>query len=224
MIRLIFLVAIGILVLEAVSCSPVQARAQPMLLPTPQIHITLPPTAVLSPTPVSIGKVVKKSVPGSLGALARQAYGDRLIEWIRIPGLSIVAPVMPVGWKPSGETVEWDSPEAEVGWAVSSALPGGMGNVILYGHNNIDSSVFMRLGELKSGDRIVVRTGQKDWEYIVDQVTIIPVMSEQENKLAYDAVFQETDTAQLTLLSCWPPVSNTHRVIVRAVPAKDSRK
>jgi sortase A len=209
------------------ACSSADRSALAAELPEPRIRVTSRPASTTIPTSssqTSASPLSKRPVPDSLEKLARQAYGTRLVEWIRIPKLNLLAPVKPVGWSPSGDSAEWDSPDAQVGWAVSSALPGDPGNIILYGHNNIDSSIFMRLSELKPGDRIQLTTGDKDWVYRVELVKILPVLSDAENQQAYADYFQKTSVAQLTLLSCWPPISNTHRVIVVALPFEEDKK
>jgi LPXTG-site transpeptidase (sortase) family protein len=157
--------------------------------------------------------------------LAQATYGAHLIQLIRIPKISVLAPVTPVGWSPQASSpgaipeVSWDSPGALVGWAISSALPGDRsGNVILFGHNNIDSSVFQRLAELQAGDRVYLDTGDYHWIYQVSQVDILPVETPAQDMSAYVEYFKTSRVPRLTLVSCWPPVSNTHRVFVIANP------
>ena len=117
---------------------------------------------------------------------------------------------------------EWDNPEAEVGWVVSSALPGDAGNIILYGHNNIHSSVFLRLSEMQPGDEIALTTGEGEWRYRVKEVRILEIGGEEADQRAYQQYLQPGEEALLTLLSCWPPDNNTHRVIVKALPESDA--
>jgi hypothetical protein len=113
--------------------------------------------------------------------LAREMYAERLIEWIKVDAIQVYAPVTPVGWSSGGsannpEAVEWDSPGAKVGWVIDSALPGDeSGNIILYGHNNINASVFRSLAELQAGNEISLTTGQSEWLYEVSAVHILPV-------------------------------------------------
>jgi LPXTG-site transpeptidase (sortase) family protein len=134
------------------------------------------------------------------------------------------APVTPVGWSSGGsannpEAVEWDSPGAKVGWVIDSALPGDeSGNIILYGHNNINASVFRSLAELQAGDEISLTTGQSDWLYEVSAVHILPVSGAVGERADYAQHLLPGMTPRLTLISCWPPDNNTHRVIVVAYP------
>lgn len=152
--------------------------------------------------------------------MARSVYGERLVQQIQVPAIGVRAPVRPVGWEvqSASDLPEWDNPEAEVGWVVSSALPGDNGAIILYGHNNIHSSIFKRLADLKTGDTIDLQTGMETWQYRVQSVEIVAVTGPDEDLAAYRRVFEPQTQASLVLLSCWPPDNNTHRVIITAVP------
>jgi LPXTG-site transpeptidase (sortase) family protein len=188
-------------------------------LPTPVArHTGLPEIGL--PSPLVTEMPTASPVPETLEELARSVYGNRLVEWVTIPAIGVRAPVRPVGW--SSENLdslpEWDNPEAEVGWVVSSALPGDAGNIILYGHNNIHSSVFKRLAKLQTGDTVVLENGEGPRSYQVVEVTILPVSGADADLAAYQQFLSETPEETLTLLSCWPPDNNTHRVIVQAIP------
>ena len=196
--------------------------------PLPQIHTTVQGTVgaylpLEEPVP-PVSEPTSTPFPETLEEIARQEYGGRLIEWVEIPAIDVLAPVTPVGWSPADdldtpEGREWDSPDAKVGWVLSSALPGSHGgNVILYGHNNIHSSVFRDLAELRNGDSILLRTGEREWVYLVAEVNIYPVLAEEEDAAAYAEYFKPGRAPRLTVVSCWPPAGNTHRVIVVAYP------
>lgn len=211
--RIILCVVAALIVLAA--CAP---EVSPQPLPAPVSHVqTQPstPSPPAAPTATSLPDPVEPESGATLQELAQQQYGNRLIEWVEIPALNLRAPAATMGW----EAAEWQSPDALVGWASNSALPDEQtGNVILYGHNNIHSSVFRDLAELKSGDRIQLQTGEATWTYQVDAVKILSAQNEQEESEAYTAYFKQTYAPRLTLISCWPPTNNTHRVIVISYP------
>jgi len=212
--------------LTACQASPPPLSPTPTLLPprlekTPRVPITDTPTTIRIEEPPQAQVKTSTPFPQSLLEQARSVYGQRLIQWIRIPTLSLLAPVAPVGWspaeRPEGPTEsEWDSPGAQVGWVVSSALPGDpQGNILLYGHNNIESSVFRDLWKLKDGDEVRLQTGEREYRFQVAEVHILPVL-EREADAAYAEFLQPSRAPRLTLISCWPPSGNTHRVIVVA--------
>jgi LPXTG-site transpeptidase (sortase) family protein len=160
------------------------------------------------------------AIPQTPADLARAVFGGRLIVQVVIPSLDLLAPVVPVGWSPQGADssnpeVTWDSPEAQVGWVITSALPGGTGGVtLLYGHNNIQSSVFKRLYELKPGNEVKLVTGERTWLYRVSETHLLPVKGSEPAD--YAAFLRTGRLPRLVLISCWPPEGNSHRVIVVA--------
>jgi LPXTG-site transpeptidase (sortase) family protein len=199
---------LSILFAVLMACTPVPPSAlrspQAYITPQPSLVPTLTVTATATPPATSPAEI------------ARQVYGARLIERIRIPALEIDSAVVPMGWQQDAAgNIVWDSPEAAVGWMISSALPDAAGNIVLYGHNNLFTQVFRDLWRSQPGDVIFLETGQGEWEYHVWQVKILPMLPDPTNGAAY---LQNTSAPRLTLLSCWPPQSNTHRVVVLAAP------
>ncbi len=201
-------------------------ESQPSLPPPLVERLTeTPRPALASPSPpAQIPTSTATPLPNDPAALARGQYGPRLIDWLRIGAIDVYAPVRPVGWLPEPASddplaVEWESPGAEVGWALGSALPGdAQGTVILYGHNNLNSRVFQKLAELQPGDLVALTTGQAEWTYEVAEVNILPVLAGAADRAAYKQYLAPGLTPRLALISCWPPDNNTHRVIVLAYP------
>jgi LPXTG-site transpeptidase (sortase) family protein len=196
-------------------CSQTEPK---QFIPNPAIRIETQTPAFQnvgenSPTDLPMSTVTP--ITETLAQLMETQYGKRLIDYIEIPALGLRAPVKAMGW----DEIDWDSPDAAVGWASNSTLPDQPnGNIILYGHNNINSSVFRNLADLKPGDLISVQTGDQTWKYQVDSLEILPVQNDQEESEAYAAYFKQTYAPRLTLISCWPPTNNTHRVIVVSYP------
>jgi LPXTG-site transpeptidase (sortase) family protein len=214
------LILAGLLLFSLAACAtPAPPVSSSSALPSPQIRFlpTASPQPLLStPTPFT----VISPVPTSRARLARDLYGQRLVTWVEVARIHVYAPVIPVGWSAGEEDqTAWDSPGAQVGWALGSALPGdGSGNVILYGHNNIDSSVFRNLGDLQSGDIVRLITAQRAYSYQVVEIHILPAGKPEDQRAIAADYLKTTRVPRLTLLSCWPPTNNTHRVIVVAYP------
>ena len=202
---------------------------------TPNASRTLPPPSLMrtqaarlsaaSPTPPPPTHQPETPFPQNLSELAFALYGERVPQRLAIPALDLQAPVVPVGWNGRDATdlpdLRWDSPAASVGWVIDSGLPGAAsGNVLLYGHNNIHSSVFRDLYTLEPGAQVILSTQQADWRYIIDSVQIIPVDSTPEDALLYTAALKDSLTPRLTVISCYPPEGNTHRVLVTAFPTR----
>lgn len=192
-------------------------------LPPPGVHVERLPAPAADTLAVTTPDGQPTPFSENLIDLARAQHGGRLVDWIRIETIQVHAPVTPVGWSSGSEDdpeqVEWDSPGAKVGWVLDSSLPGDEhGNIILYGHNNINASVFRDLAELRAGDVIRLSTQQGEWAYEVAEVSILPVNGSESERAAYAQYLLPGLAPRLTLISCWPPDNNTHRVIVAAYP------
>ena len=202
---------------QAAGLTPVPTRP----LPTPIVQIARQDSPTPEFTASPLPSATPTARPVTLQEIAAQAYGERLIQQVTIPALGVDSPVVPVGWRvdPTSGSAEWDSPGPAVGWVLTSALPDQPGNVILYGHNNMYGSVFKNLAKLNPGDALTLQTGQRTWSYQVDQVLLLPfATASQAQRSSYQAYLAETTTPRLTVISCWPPESNTHRVVVVAYP------
>jgi sortase A len=80
-----------------------------------------------------------------------------------------------------------------VGHYVGSVLPGVRDNTILSGHR---TTVFNRLGELRRGDLIFVKTSAGEFTYTVRSFRVV--------KRSDRTVIMPTSTAVLTLTTCYP--------------------
>lgn len=143
-----------------------------------------------------------------------------------IPKIQLEAPIEPVSYKVvevDGKTYEqWYAPDAPtVGWHQTSAQLGAPGNTILNGHHNIFGEVFRDLSKLEVGDRITIQSGQRVFEYVVGTRLIVPERYQTiETRLENARWIQPSGDERITLVTCWPFESNTHRVIVVAVPVE----
>jgi sortase A len=115
----------------------------------------------------------------------------------------------------------WEVADYAAGHHYSSRNPGEGGNIVLSGHNNWHGEVFRDLDQLKPGDEIHVWTqAGKEYTYKVrkiDKLKEVGVSYAQRLKNAQ--VLNDTPKEQLTLISCWPYTTFTHRLVVTADPA-----
>jgi sortase A len=159
-----------------------------------------------------------------LGALPSNpwiVHPQRLVA----PAIGLDTSISPMGWSlqpdPDGTLVSrWDVVDYAAGWHINSALPGAAGNAVFSGHNNLGGAVFRNLDKLKPGDAIEVWLDEEvQTTYIVDEVSIVPETFASEDQRAQNAArIAPTDDERLTLVTCWPVYSNTHRVFVVAHP------
>jgi LPXTG-site transpeptidase (sortase) family protein len=142
---------------------------------------------------------------GSTGAGPSQ-----VVAYISIPKLGIKnAPIYDRGVDGSGNMV------IAKGYAVthfSLSSPIGSGNAVLYGHDDIEGSIFARLKDLQTGDEVDVQpAGGTPIAYHVTARTIVAPTAVQ--------ILRPTNDVRLTLFTCWPNWVDTQRVVVTATPA-----
>ncbi len=144
-----------------------------------------------------------------------------------IPKIQLDVPIEAVTYKSvelDGKTYEqWFAPDAPtVGWHQTSAQLGAVGNTVLNGHHNIFGEVFRDLSELEVGDLLMVQSGQRVIEYVVGTKLIVPERYQTiETRLENARWIQPSNDERITLVTCWPYESNTHRVVVVAVPVEE---
>lgn len=99
-----------------------------------------------------------------------------------------------------------------------TAYPGETGNFVLAGHRGYAGATFFyRLHKLKVGDLIKITYGDKVYNYSVnDSFKVLPTDLSVLN--------QPKDKKELTLITCDPPVSGTHRIIIKAQLIEDEDK
>ena len=145
-------------------------------------------------------------------------------EQIRIPSIALDAPVhiIPRLTIQVGEDIlgYWHAPnEAAVGWHEGSAFMGEPGNTVLSGHHNIYGSVFAQLADVREGDEILLTSGGRELRYVVTQVMLFEERNAPLQQRIQNARWiLPSNDERLTLVTCWPLTSNTHRLIVVAVP------
>ncbi len=143
-----------------------------------------------------------------------------------IPAIALDAPIVPAASRIVGiggrRYREWLAPDRDAaGWHPTSARAGAPGNMVLSGHNNIAGAVFRRLADLQIGDRIWVYTRERAFVYAVVERHILPERGQPLTvRVANARWIQDTPDERLTLVTCWPPWSNSHRLVVVARPVQ----
>ena len=144
---------------------------------------------------------------------------------LSIPALGVDAPVIAVsliaqlggGRRPYHQ---WSVPDTyAVGWHESSAPPGQTGNTVLNGHNNIHGAVFGNLVDLTLGEQIILYEADHEYIYQVVHREFLPEQGESLRTRLWNARWiAPSDDQRLTIVTCWPNTSNSHRLVVVAQP------
>ena len=190
-----------VLALSQTSCNNI-VRIVPIQTPTPVITAT----PVLTPSPSAV----------------TSGQPDHILS----PTINLDAPVVEMGWRAvdeGGQLVsEWEMPDNEAAWHRNSARPGEGSNIVISGHNESTAGqVFARLDELQLGNEIILKNNQNEsFTYQVIEKNIVrtfAISTEADDYLR--SVTEPTSEEQLTLITCWPSWSNTHRLVIIAIPA-----
>ena len=173
--------------------------------PTPTMPLpTATPTPTSTPTP-------------------RPAPPVRLI----IPALGIDVPVVPVTSRlleKQGTLIRvWGTADYAAGYHENGVLPGEPGNLVISGHNNIKGQVFRPLSLLGNkgvpfprGARIyLVDARGRVYIYAMERMLKVDVRDAASRDAGRRWLWSTRDPV-LTLVTCWPPNNNTHRILVRA--------
>jgi len=154
-------------------------------------------------------------------APAAQGEPNRLV----IPAIELDTAIVDVGWevveRGSQRTTEWQTADNAAGRHINSALPGEPGNVVLSGHHNTKGEVFRRISqqELAIGDMVYLYDDQgRRFDYQVTEITepLLEVGASQAQRQANAGYIQPTSDARVTLVTCWPYWTNTHRIVAVA--------
>lgn len=190
---------------SAPSTAPVPSTAPPVTITRPSDDVTLEPNR--SSEQGTYGK--GRTAPGRPTGIDIPRLGvDTTVSGISATGGSLVPP----------------ADYTTVGWWQDGPAPGAKrGTTIITGHTvHSGGGAFDDLGELRTGDRVVVERPRRDLEYVVRSVT-----SYQKGTLAKHAsrVFSGDVKGRLALVTCgdWNGEIYLSNVVVIATAPKPLR-
>jgi sortase A len=206
-----------------VATSPGLAQAI-IVTPTPLLSDGAPDGPVLLPqTPLDEPSLPSFAAAGE-APTEYQVQIAHQPERLVIPDLDIDAPVKSVGLAAIEENgqdfFQWQVPGGyEVGWHMTSAPLGQAGNTVLNGHNNIHGEVFRDLIDLEIGSEVIVYDAAQPYRYVVSQKEVVPENDQPLSvRLENARLIGSTEDERITLISCWPYLTNSQRVLVVAKP------
>ena len=102
----------------------------------------------------------------------------------------------------------WEQLKKGVGHQPGSANPGERGNLVLAAHNDVFGETFKDLDKLKPGDEVIVYTIGQSYRYLVTETRIVEPTDVK--------VMNPTSDPTVTLISCYPYLVDTKRIVVFA--------
>jgi len=194
--------------------------------PTPTTVSTPPPPTAVPPTGANLLALSYETVLNRLNAAdaapVEMGISNSSDYALEIPALGLSTQVVERGWHAVPQldgTVEstWDNIDFAAGWHKNSATPGQHGNVVISGHNNVGGSVFRDLWQLKPGTMIYLNHNNVRYGYTIESVNVEQETFASEAQRNENAAYiQQSDDNRLTLVTCWPWYSDSHRVFVVA--------
>ncbi|MBI3361490.1 MAG: class D sortase [Chloroflexi bacterium] len=161
-------------------------------------HASLAASPIASPTPVlpvNYRPIVTAQPPA---VIALPTPAPQHATRISIPAIKVDAPVV--------HGVEPDDLKLGVGHYEGAVNPGERGNLVLAGHNDVYGEVFRYLSDLQPGDEVTVYTASREYRYVVRGWRLVEPTDV--------SVMEPTTGSTVTLISCYPYLIDTERIIV----------
>lgn len=139
-------------------------------------------------------KKLSQNLPG-----ANSTLSGRMPTQIRLPAISIAAPVVNLGLN-SDHTIEVPSEDNAVGWYKYGAVPGDNGTAIMVGHldSTTGPAIFWHLNDIKIGDNILITRS--------DGLTAVFTVSDKHSypfdNFPSQQVYANTSYPSLQILTC----------------------
>ncbi len=203
----LFVLYNGLNLIRELNRETVAALVLPTLTPTPPITAVVLPSGHTPPDGPGGAQPNEAEIPGhlrpivqSLAALPLPTSSPEGAIRIQIPAIGVDAPIV------QGDG--WEQLKKGVGQHIGSGVPGKAGNVVLSAHNDVFGEIFRELDRLNPGDEITLFTPQRAYTYVVEETRIVEP----------DAVdlMAPTETASVTLISCYPYMIDNQRIVVIA--------
>ncbi len=204
LLGLVAILAVSLLNLRSLNDEYVEASQLPLTAtanPTPLAGGVLPgehaPPEQAGEVPVHLRDLVEGQAPP---VIPIPTPGPEAPTRIVIPALSVDALIV--------EGDSWEQLKLGVGHHLNTADPGERGNMVLSAHNDIYGEIFRRLSDLELGDEVMVYAGEQPYRYIVRAKQIVEPTEV--------SVLLPTTKPVATLISCYPYMVDTHRIVVVA--------
>lgn len=204
---LLFVLLNGMNLLRELNREVTAALVQPTFTPTPLVMAVVLPSGHTPPTAPGGARPNEAEIPEHLRPLV-QAMADIPVPTpgpgqairIQIPTIGVDAPIV------QGDG--WEQLKKGVGQHLGTANPGERGNIVLSAHNDIYGEIFRDLDKLRPGDRVLIYTHDRVFTYIVTETHIVEPTDVQW--------IAPTEEPVATLISCYPYLVDTQRIVVRA--------
>jgi sortase A len=207
-VGLLFVLFNGVEALQTLNQEVAQALSGATPSPTPLISAVVLPSGHTPPTSPGGARPNEAEIPENLRPLVQS-----------MPDIPIATPrpeqahsiFIPAIWNASAPVIQgdgWEQLKRGVGQYIGSPDPGQPGNVVLSAHNDIFGELFRDLDQLAPGDEIQLQTASREFTYLVTGIRVVEPTEV--------SVMRPTVRPTLTLISCYPYLVDTQRIVVTA--------
>lgn len=186
----------------------IMAESVPTLAPTPLVTVVVLPSGHTPPDASGLTQPNDAEIPESLRPLVESlpppiipTQGPTQARRIIVPAIDVDSLII------QGDDFE-QLRKGAVGQHIGTSDPGQPGNLVLSGHNDIYGEVFRRLDELQPGDEIQIHSTTQIFTYVITGWRVVPPTEV--------SVMDATAHPSLTLISCYPYLVDTERIVVFA--------
>jgi sortase A len=209
-IGLLYVLINSATVLQTLNKEVSQALAQPALptpSPTPLISAVVLPSGHTPPNAPGGAQFNLAEIPDNLRPLVQSlpaiviptSSPKQAIRMV-IAAIDKDAPVV------QGDS--WEQLKKGIAQHLGTADPGQPGNMVVSAHNDIFGEIFRELDRLKPGDEVQVFTASQKFTYRISGTRLVPPTEVN--------VMNPTVSPTLTLISCYPYLVDTQRIVVFA--------
>lgn len=161
-------------------------------------HVHIQEDSSLLPISVIPANIRLSTTAQPLPRVTLPTPGPQHAVRILIPAIGVDAPVV--------HGVDAASLRLGVGHYEGSTNPGERGNLVLAGHNDAYGQEFRDLDHLQAGDEVTVYTASLGYTYVIRGTRLVEPTDV--------SVLEPTVGPTLTLISCYPYLVDTERIIV----------
>ncbi len=182
-------------------------QSAPTAAPTPLITAVVLPSGHTPPTAPGGAQFNEAEIPEALRPMVQAlppivipTPGPKSAVRLVIPTIGVDAPVV------QGDT--WEQLKRGVAQHLGTGDPGQSGNMVFSAHNDIFGEIFRDLDRLNPGDEVTVYTQAGKSVHVIPGTRLV----EPTEVSVMDATVGPT----LTLISCYPYLVDTQRIVVFA--------
>ncbi|MGA2820781.1 MAG: class D sortase [Anaerolineales bacterium] len=184
------------------------SQALSRVTPTPLISAVVLPSGHTPPTAPGGARPNDAEIPENLRPLVQSLPLPPVPTRGAEQAVQLDLPTLGEAGVPVVEGDGWEQLKLGVGHHIGSANPGEGGNVVLSGHDDIFGEIFKDLSVLKPGDPVILYTVTRQFSYRVVGTHIVAPTDV--------GVMGPTIRPTLTLISCYPYLVDTQRIVVVA--------